>query len=52
METYDRLILNIACTICVLESIKAFLSIDVCRANASWEMGNHFKIEKHVNILV
>lgn len=52
METYNRLILNIACTICIFEGIKTFLSIDVSRANASWEKGNHFVIEKHVKILI
>jgi len=52
VETYNRLILNIASTVCILESVESFLGIDISRTYASWAKGNHFRIEKHVKVLL
>lgn len=36
-KTYNRLILNIASTICIFESVETFLGIDVSRTYTSWK---------------
>lgn len=41
VETHNWLILNIAGTISILESIKTFLSIDVSRTYTSWKKERH-----------
>ena len=50
-QTYNRLILNIAGTICIFESVKTFLSIDVSRTDASWKKDHNYNnLEKHEEI--
>lgn len=50
-QTYNRLILNIAGTICIFESVKTFLSIDVSRTDASWKKDHNYNnLEKHEKI--
>ena len=35
-DTYNRLIFYIACTVCILQSVKGFLSINISRTYAGW----------------
>jgi hypothetical protein len=48
-ETYNWLILNIACTVCVFESVESLLSIDVSRTDASWKKENFQKLKNNIS---
>jgi len=46
-ETYNRLVLDVACAICILQSVKGFLSINISRTYAGWDK-NIFQVRRKI----
>lgn len=49
-DTYNRLILDVACTVCILQSVKGFLSINISRTYAGWKRKKKLCKKKFINI--